>query len=647
MSHMLQKELYLTICFIDIKIIMVLIKNMNIRKTFYLLFFLLLTAFVHNLYAQTKLNELAKRKVIESTLTLLKNKNNIIPLKELDTLKIACLAVGKKTETPFQKMLSKYTKTDNFYLPEEFSSDELKAIKSKLKNYNLIIAGMHISLFNGTENLLSWLAKEKQSIEVFFSEPNTFPEIKNFKPPNGLIMAYKNDSLVQELSAQLIFGGIKASGKLQITLGNYYKTGDGIITDQVIRMKYTIPEEAGINSKRLNHRIDSLVSDAINKKATPGCSILAVKDGKVIFRKTYGYHTFYKRIHVTEDDLYDLASVTKISGATAAILKLTDEGKIDINDKFSNYWSDWKKRLFHKSNKEDLRWKDILSHQAGLIPYLKYWEETVNEEGYLYNKLYSFQQTNDYQLEVAPGLFLKNKFKKRVYKDIRLTKLNPAGKYVYSGLSFLIIPQITKDLSGKSFTEFLDTNFYHSLGAYRITYNPLRKFPRNQTVPTEYDKIYRKQQIQGTVHDEAAAVMGGISGNAGLFANANDLAKLMQMYMQMGTYGGKQYISKETMKKFTSVQFPENNNRRGLGFDKPALNNSALDMEHSYPCKGPSPESFGHFGFTGTFVWADPTYNLVYIFLSNRVYPTRENNLLGKLNVRTNILQVLYEEINK
>ncbi len=611
--------------------------------------------------------ELVKRKMIEASLTLLENKSDIIPLQGLDTLKIACLAVGRTKATPFQRMLSKYTKTDNFFLPEQFTEEDLSEIKMKLEGYNLVIAGIHLyeskrrhsmqvgnmqkikpqrpyGLTDETENLLNYLGAEKKSVEVFFSSPYALAEVQQFSRPAGLIMAYQNDSLVQELSAQMIFGGISASGELPVSLGHYYKVGDGIRIDKVIRMKYTIPEEAGLNSASLNHRIDSLVDDAISKKATPGCSILAAKDGKIIFRKTYGYHTYDKRIPVSEDDLYDLASVTKVSGALAAILKLADEGKIDMDDKFSSYWPDWQKGLFHPSNKENLRWRDILAHQAGLIPYLNYWKETV-KDGQLEDRWYSFQPTGKYQLEVAPGLFLKENFKKRIYKDIRRSELNPPGKYVYSGLSFLLIPQMTENITGQSYIDFLNENYYYPLGAYRITYNPLKKFPRDQIVPTEYDSSYRKQQIQGTVHDEAAAVFGGVAGNAGLFANANDLAKLIEMYMQMGTYGGKQYLGKETMQEFTRVQFPENNNRRGLGFDKPLENNAELSPEKSYPCPGASSESFGHSGFTGTFVWADPACNLIYIFLSNRVYPTREDNLLGRLNVRTNILQVFYDEI--
>lgn len=612
--------------------------------------------------------ELIKRKMIEASLTLLENKQQLLPLMGLDTLTIATVAVGRTELTPFQKMLSKYTKTTNFFLPEQFTADQLTELKTKLKNYNLVVAGIHLyeskrrhsmqvgnmqkvkpqrpyGLTGETENLLNYLAEEKKAIEVFFSSPYALAEVSDFKAPAGLIMAYQNDSLVQELAAQLVFGGIGAAGKLPVSLGNYYQVGDGLKIEQPIRMKYTIPEEVGMNSRRLTSRIDSIVNGAIAARATPGCSVLAVKNGKVIFRKTYGFHTYDNRIPVSDDDLYDLASVTKVSAATAAVLKLADDGKIDIDGRFSDNWPDWKKSLLHRSNKADLGWREILAHQAGLIPYLNYWKETVKGDQ-LMDKWYSFQPSPKYSLEVAPGLYLKDKFRKKVYKDIRLSELDPPGKYVYSGLSFLIIPQVTKNLSGESFVDFLDNTYYNSLGAYHVTFNPLAKFSKDQIVPTEYDPYYRKEQVQGTVHDEAAAVLGGVSGNAGLFANANDLAKLIQMYMQMGTYGGKVYLKQSTMKEFTRVQFPQNNNRRGLGFDKPLVINKEVDAEHSYPCPGASPDSFGHSGFTGTFVWADPQYQLVYIFLSNRVYPSREENLLGKLNVRTNILQALYDEIN-
>ena len=613
--------------------------------------------------------ELARRKMIEASLTLLENQKQLVPLMELDTLKIACLSVGDENPTPFQKMLANYTRTVNFNLPENYTEDELTSLKAQLKNYNLIIAGFHLyesktrksmqvgnmqrakperpyGITGNIERLLNYLATEKTSVEVFFSSPYALAEISDFRKPAGLIMAYQNDPLVQELAAQLVFGGTGASGKLPVSIGSYYAAGDGMAIEKPVRLKYSIPEDAGMNSLRLSARIDSIVEDALVQHAIPGCNVLVAKDGKVIFQKAYGYHTYEKRIPSCTDDLYDLASVTKISGGLPGILKLYDEGKIDPDQPVSTYFPDWKKRLFHWSDKEDITIRELYAHQSGLVPFIGFWKKTL-KDGRLSPKWYAPQADDKHTLCVAPGMYLNKRFLKKVYRDIRKTPLKTRGQYVYSDLPLVITPQIVKNVSGTDFNQFVEDWFYRPLGADALTYNPLARFAKDRIVPTESDQYYRHQLVQGTVHDESAAILGGVSGNAGLFASANDLAKLMQLYLQMGTYGGKQYVSEATMKEFTRVQFPQSNNRRGLIFDKPLINNAAVDPIKSYPCSGASPESFGHSGFTGTFVWMDPVYQLTYIFLSNRVYPTRDNNKLGELNVRTNILQVIYDEVNE
>ncbi|WP_423129615.1 glycoside hydrolase family 3 N-terminal domain-containing protein [Gaoshiqia sp. Z1-71] len=612
--------------------------------------------------------ELAKRRLIEASLTLLENQDEIIPLKKLDTLKIACLSVGSESLTPFQRMLANYAPTTPFNLHENFSDDELNRLKEQLNDYNLVIAGFHLyeskgrksmqvgnlqrlkperpyGMTDATEALLAYLAHEKTAIEVLFSSPYALAEVQNFGKPAGLVMAFQNDSLVQELAAQLVFGGIGTSGKLPVSLGSYYAMGDGYAIAQPVRLKYTIPEEAGINSFRLTARIDSIVEDALHQKAFPGCQVFVAKDGKVIFQKAYGYHTFEQRVPVRTDDLYDLASVTKISGGLPAILKLYDEGKIELDQPVANYFPDWKKRFFHPSDKNDITVRELYAHQSGLVPFIGFWKKTLKDGG-LSARWYSLQADEKHTLCVAPGMYLNNRFPKIVNREIRKTPLKNRGRYVYSDLPLVITPQIVEYITGVDFNSFVENHFYRPLGADALTYNPLERFSRDRIVPTEDDRYYRFQLVQGTVHDESAAVLGGISGNAGLFASANDLAKLMQLYLQTGTYGGESYLSEATMKEFTRVQFPGNNNRRGLVFDKPLLDNAKVDPKKSYPCPGAGPESFGHSGFTGTFVWIDPVHQLSYIFLSNRVYPTRDNNKLGELNVRTNILQALYDEIN-
>jgi len=612
--------------------------------------------------------ELIKRKIIESSLTLLTNRDEIIPIKHLEKRRIAALSVGSERTTPFQRMLAKYTQVDLFQLKQNFTDAERQAVEAKLKDYDLVIAGIHAmyesklrhsmqvgilqrekvvrpyGATNGLDSLVAYLSGKKQSIAVLFANPYGLGELKNPLQTDGLVVAYQNDSLAQELSAQLIFGGIGAKGKLPVSIAGKFKYGNGLVIENPIRLKYTIPEEVGLISGKFNFQIDSIVRQALDQKAFPGCNVLVAKNGKVIFHMAYGFHGYDQIIPEKEEDLYDLASVTKITGGLPLWMKLYDEGKVNPDEYVATYYPEWKRRLFLRGNKSDITVRELLSHQSGLTPFSPFWKKSL-ENGRISPRWYTFEADNSHQLQVAKGLYLENSFPEHVYDDIRKSKLKSRGTYVYSDLPFVMTPEITSLISGKSFTEELDNHFYKPLGAYRITYNPLLKFSENEIIPTEMDNYYRKQQLLGTVHDESSAVLGGISGNAGLFASANDLAKLLQMYLQMGTYGGRQYLKESTLKEFSRVQFPQNNNRRGLGFDKPSLNNIELTEKNAYPIKAASPESFGHSGYTGTFVWIDPKYELVYIFLSNRVFPTRENNKITTMNVRTEIQRVIYNNL--
>ena len=614
--------------------------------------------------------QFAQRQLMESALTLLENKNQLIPLQGLDTLRIASLSVGSSAVTPFQRMLGNYTRIDHFNLPDNFTEAQANEIIKKLGSYKLVITGVHSLYecrdrrsFTGNKvipnnsiqpygvsenlrNLLSRISMIRNSIVVLFANPYAVNEINDFGHPDGLVVAYQNTTLAQELAAQLVFGGVGASGKLPVSIGSRYRQNAGLTTGPPVRLKYTLPEEVGLNSYRFNESVDSIVNNALINKAFPGCNVFIAKDGKVIFRKAYGFHTFEERVPAQLDDIYDLASVTKVSGALPALLKLYEEGKYQLDKPFSTYWPDWRKGFLHPSNKSDLTARELLTHQAGLIPDVLFWKETVNDKG-LMNKWYRSEEDERFNLEVAPGLYLDKGFNKHVYKAIRKSPLNSRGKYVYSDLFFVMAPAVITRLSGMNYTDYLDQNFYRPLGATTVTYRPSRKFSDDQIVPTEYDNYYRKRLIHGSVHDESSAVLGGISGNAGLFASANDLAKIVQMYVQFGTYGGRKYLNHSTMEEFTRIQFPQNKNRRALGFDKPLIDNQKFDRENSYPCPAVSPQSFGHSGFTGTFFWADPSNGLIYIFLSNRVFPTRENNKISEMNVRTDILQLVCEQLNR
>jgi beta-N-acetylhexosaminidase len=612
--------------------------------------------------------ELSQRQLMESALTLLENKNKLIPLLALDTLHVASLSIGATETTSFQRMLSNYSLVDHFSLPANFTESEASQLILKLKPYNLIITGIHslyecrdrptfkrgktvavksTAPYGADDNLallLPKISKLSRSIVVFFANPYAINELKNLGDPEGLLVGYQNSRISQELAAQLIFGGIGASGKLPVSLGSRYAVGSGLKINSAIRMKYTLPEEVGLNTSLLGTSIDSIVSIGLTAKAYPGCNVLIAKDGNIIFQKAYGYHTYESKRASELDDIYDLASVTKAAGALPALIKLNDEGKFSIDDRFSTYWPDWKNSLLHKSNKNDLTIRELLAHQSGLIPFISFWKESMENNNFS-KKWYQNTKDSNFDLEVIPGLYLNNKFKDFVYAQILKSPLKNRGKYLYSDLSFLLWPEVITKLSGIKYTDYLDEYFYKPLGASTTTYLPFKKFSDDRLVPTEEDAVFRKVLLKNSVDDEAAAVLGGVSGNAGLYSSANDLAKIVQLFLQEGSYGGKVYFKRSTFRQFNQTQFPQN--RRGLGFDKPSLEDIQVDKKNKYPCFSASPQSFGHSGFTGTFFWADPFNGLLYIFLSNRVHPSRENNKLSELNIRTEILQVVYDQLNQ
>ncbi|MEP0133204.1 MAG: serine hydrolase [Eudoraea sp.] len=392
-------------------------------------------------------------------------------------------------------------------------------------------------------------------------------------------------------------------------------------------------------SEETDHKVDSIIINGIKSQAFPGAQILVAKKGEIIFHKTYGFYTYDSIQPVALNAIYDLASVTKITGPLLALMKLYDEGKLDLDMPFSRYWKPWK----HIKNKNELSLREILSHQAGLKPYIVFLNE-VQKNGRTKRKFVHSEPSPRFQNQAYENLYVKNKFISKMHRKINRSKVSEDKIYLYSGLAFLIFPQLVSQLSGESYEYYLQKNFYLPMGAATLGFKPKTKKYPNAIVPTEMDTVFRKGIVKGWVHDENAALMGGISGNAGLFGTARDLFILMQMYQNYGIYDGHRYLSEATLKEFTKVQYSENDNRRGLGFDKPLLNNRELPISEAYPAMDASMDSFGHSGFTGTFIWADPINQLVFIFLSNRVYPTRDNRNLYELNIRTQLHQLFYED---
>lgn len=431
----------------------------------------------------------------------------------------------------------------------------------------------------------------------------------------------------------LIFGLLLASAEAQegatISLG----------IEPANELSYGAPSEVGLDSTYIYTKVDSIMTLGIQKEAFPGAQLLVAKKNKIIFHVAYGFHTYDSIQPVALDDIYDLASVTKITAALPALMKLHGEGLIELDKPFSTYWKPWQKQV----DKKDLTVREILAHQAGLTPYIIFLNEVTKKNGKLKKRWVRNKPSSKFNTQAYQNLYINQRFKKKIYHEISKSKVSEEKKYTYSGLTFLLYPQLIENLTGMEYSKYLRTHFYDPLGNTTMGFNPKKKNFSNQIVPTEFDTLFRHQLTRDWVHDENAALMGGVSGNAGLFATAEDLARLMQLYMNYGIYSGKRYLSEATVKEFAKIQYPENENRRGLGFDKPLLNNAELNLKDAYPAPLSSYDSFGHSGFTGTFVWADPKNQLVFIFLSNRVYPSRDHRNLYSLNIRTALHSVFYD----
>ncbi|GGK74639.1 beta-N-acetylglucosaminidase [Rufibacter glacialis] len=587
------------------------------------------------------------RQLTEASLTLLRNKNQILPIKTLDTLKIAALALGTSTETEFQRSLAKYAQVDNFFLPPTSSIADLQQLKEKLKDYNTILVGVHRLQLKASGNntfgitaemnlFLKDLIRSKTTVVSVFGNVYSLNRFEDIEKAHGVLATYQENELTQDVAAQIIFGGVGAKGKLPVNVSNYFRINDGLRTEGGLRLAYTQPEAVGLRSKDLAG-IDSLVNEAIRAKATPGAQVLVAKNGKVIYYKSFGYHTYENQTPVKNTDLYDLASVTKITTALAAYMKLNGEGKFDVDKTMGEYIP-----MMKGSNKENLTYRNILTHQARLKSWIPFWKEEVKKNGELKGSVFSTDSSAKFPTRVAQNLFIHKGFEEDIYKQIKESPLNEKPGYVYSDLSFILAPLVVKHLTGQDFESYLKKNIYGPLGASTLTFNPYKHYPLSRIVPTEYDSLFRKQLLHGTVHDEGAAMLGGISGHAGLFGTANDVAKMMQLYLNDGIYAGKRYIGSNVVRTFSKCQFCPDN-YRALGFDRPSkpgtVNGNAAE---SAPA-----ESFGHTGFTGIYSWVDPVNQLVYVFLSNRVHPTRESSVLSKLNTRTKVMQVVYDAMAK
>lgn len=591
------------------------------------------------------------RKLYEESVTLVDNPSNLLPLRYPDSMRIASLVLNRESYTPFQKTLSKYTKLDHFFWQEDLSVAEEQHLLHSLKEYDLVIAGLYNTHMMASRNfgvsvrhrdLLKALSDSGRLILSQFGTPYALDQLLEKGEAEGLLVGYQSSEVAEEVAAQIIFGALPAKGRLSVSIGEKWPAGSGVSTEGHQRLAYGLPEQVGMNGGLLEKQIDSLVQIGLEEKAYPGCQVLVSRKGMVVYQKAFGYHTYEQRILSRNEDLYDLASITKISGPLPCLMKLTDEGLFDYRKTWGEYWPS-----LQKDEKGGLTMEEILAHQAGLSAWIPFWKHTYNNHNEPRWWTYRMEDLRKYSLPVADHLYLHERYRPKVFSWIRKSPLDEQKEYRYSGLAFYLFPNIIQNLTDTDYQEYLYESFFTPLGANSLTYNPYKRFSLMDIVPTELDTLFRKQMIHGYVHDEGAAMMGGVSGNAGLFGNANDLAKLMEMYRRKGEYGYRRFISEETLDAYTRVRFRDNENRRGMGFDKPLLDNTEVQPEEAYPCPSVSASSFGHSGFTGTFTWVDPDYELVYVFLSNAVHPTRDNTKLLQLNLRTEILEAAINSIEE
>jgi beta-glucosidase-like glycosyl hydrolase/CubicO group peptidase (beta-lactamase class C family) len=616
-----------------------------------------------------------KNKLVENSIILVKNRDNILPLKDIDKHRYGYLAIGGlNMGNAFSDRLSMYAnisaKCGVSAIP---TAQEITNIRNKFSDCDVIIAGYHATNASPSKqygvskpvfDLLKNMLPDKKIVLAYFGSPYFISYIESLDVyASAAIISHDNADEAQDRTAQMIFGGIPFAGKMPITAKQFYE-GYGLETFNSIRLKYVLPEETGMSQKTLKS-IDSLVMEGIKQKAFPGCQVIAAYRGEVFYHKAFGNHTYDKtspKVKLT--DVYDVASVTKVAATLPLVMRMVDEKIVDINNPLSNYIS-----MYSNSNKKNLKIKDILLHQSGLpswTPFHYKYFVTADGKPAISNKktaefnipipgagkylksgykldrnFFSTEKTENFSLLVANKLYGSVKLRENIYAEIDTCALMNAT-YRYSDLGFIYMQRLIESIYDMPEDRLSQILFYEPIGMTRTGYLPLERIPASEIPPTENDALFRNQLLQGYVHDQSASLSGGVSGHAGLFSNANDLAKLYQMYLNGGVYGGTRYLTEETIVDFTACSNCRQGNRRGLGFDK-----KDPDCKKKSPiCDEASLQSYGHTGFTGTMVWIDPERELVFIFLSNRINPSTDNNKLSRLGTRSEIFARLIRAID-
>lgn len=582
--------------------------------------------------------ELAKKQLYEQALTVIKNEDGLLPIKRFDQ-RIAHVSIGPDVE-PLVASMNLVAPIDHFHFYD--ANEALRRFGDRLDEYDIIITSLHaksVVTRNDHGMPLNWrdwlkiLPEKSKNILLLFGNPYVLNSSISLDNIQSVIIAYENHRLALDRAGQLLMGTFESKGKLPVSINNHFKRGTGISLQWAGRLKESQPEELGISPKKLSE-IDTIVKKSIEAGAFPGCQVLVAIEGKVIYRKSFGHHTYDSKIKVKNDDIYDIASITKVAATTLSLMHLDSQDSFSLNSTLSEYLPD----LTQGTPYASMNIRAMMTHQAGLKPWIPFYVKTLtNNKPSPY--FYSTSKTDIYSKQVADDLWIRGDYTDVIYKRILETPLLTSRKYRYSDLGYYFLKKIIEHKTKMNLEDYVSKEFYAPMGLNYLRYNPNTYFPKNKIPPTENDTIFRKQLVHGFVHDQGASMMGGVGGHAGLFSNAGDLAAVMQMFLNMGSYGGVSYVSQDIIKQYTSCQFCPKN-RRGVGFDKPTP-----DRIGGPASKLTSLTSYGHSGFTGTLAWADPEFKVNFVFLSNRVYPNAENWKIVKMNIRTEIQRVIYEAL--
>lgn len=575
---------------------------------------------------QQNLKYVKDEQQVATSTVLLNDKQFLLPLKDLDKAKVASVHFLYPFATPFDSLLNKYTKVDSFNGAEYTGARNSAHLSDDIKMYNTIILSLSESDLTNPQvaAFITNTQKLKNLVVVVFGSGSNLSKLGYVTAP--IIWSEKVTPISASFCAQAVFGGVALTQKLPKTYSAQFTANSGGVTTKT-RLGYSVPEAANINADNLDG-IDKVAAEAMREHATPGCVVLIAKDGKVIFNKAYGYHTYDKTQPDKLNDIFDLASVTKVSATTMEVMQLYDQGKLGLDSTLGSYIA-----TARTSDKNDIRMRELLTHQAGLIPDVATWEKLNPVD-------VSRDSSAMFPTKIVDNMFLrKDYFKNVVWPRMLTSPMKTRGKYVYSDVSMYMMKEVVETITATPLNVYVQQHYYNPLGMQTAGFLPLQRFPKDRIIPTENDETFRHTLLIGYVHDQGAGMMGGVSGHAGLFASANDLGILYQMILNRGSYGGMQYIKPETVDLFTAKQ--SDVSRRGLGFDR-------WDPEVSkhYPSELAGPETFGHTGYTGTCFWVDPKNNLVYIFLSNRVNP-KVSDKLSNLQIRGRIEDVALSAIKK